>query len=59
MLVKILNRFRGKFVVLKTVSAEEIGGRVIKVNNGIVVLRTLLGTRVFVPINKIIAVITR
>lgn len=59
MLVKILNRYRGKFVVLKTVSAEEIGGRVIKVINGIVVLRTLLGTRIFVPINKIIAVITR
>lgn len=59
MIVKILNRFHGKFVVLKTVSAEEIGGRVIKVNKGIVVLRTLLGTRIFVPINKIIAVITR
>lgn len=59
MLIKILNRYRGKFVVLKTISAEEIGGRIIKVNNGIVVLRTLLGTRIFVPINKIIAVITR
>ena len=59
MIVKVLNRFLGKFVVLKTVSAEEIGGRVIKVKNGIVVLRTLLGTRIFVPINKIIAVITR
>ena len=46
MLVKILNRFLGKFVVLKTVSAEEIGGRVIKVNNGIVVLKTLLGTKI-------------
>ncbi|UUZ85337.1 hypothetical protein LJK88_18310 [Paenibacillus sp. P26] len=59
MIVHILNRSRGKFVVLKTVSAEEIGGRVIKVNKGVVVLKTLLGTRIFVPINKIVAVIKR
>ncbi|MBP3963030.1 hypothetical protein [Paenibacillus lignilyticus] len=58
-MLTLLNRLRGKFVVLKTASAEEIGGRVIKVNNGIVVLRTLLGTKVFVPLNKIIAVITK
>ncbi|SDX46156.1 hypothetical protein SAMN05518855_1014106 [Paenibacillus sp. CF384] len=55
----LLNRLRGKFVVLKTASSEEIGGRVIKASNGIVVLRTLLGTKVFVPLNKIIAVITK
>lgn len=58
-MLTLLNRLRGKFVVLKTASSEEIGGRVIKVNNGIVVLRTLLGTKVFVPLNKIIAVITK
>ncbi|WP_177186743.1 hypothetical protein [Paenibacillus sp. CF384] len=45
--------------MLKTASSEEIGGRVIKASNGIVVLRTLLGTKVFVPLNKIIAVITK
>lgn len=59
MLVNLLNRSRGKAVVLKLVSAEEVGGVVIKVNKGIVVLRTLLGTKMFVPINKIVAVITR
>lgn len=59
MIVNILNRSRGKFVVLKTVSAEEIGGKVIKVKKGVVVLKTLLGTKIFVPINKIIAVIKR
>ncbi|MFC7441427.1 hypothetical protein [Laceyella putida] len=56
---EILNRSRGKFVVLKTVSAEEIGGVVIKVKKGVVVLKSLLGTKIFVPINKIIAVIKR
>ncbi|QHW33072.1 hypothetical protein GZH47_21215 [Paenibacillus rhizovicinus] len=55
----LLNRFRGTFVVLKTVSSEEIGGRIVKINNGIVVLKTLLGTRIYVPISKITAVITR
>lgn len=59
MIVNILNRSRGKFVVLKTVSAEEIGGKVIKVKKGVVILKTLLGTKIFVPINKIIAVIKR
>lgn len=41
------------------VSAEEIGGRIVKVNNGIVVLRTMLGTKIFIPISKVIAVITK
>ena len=58
-ITKILNRSLGKFVVLKTISAEEIGGRVIKVKKGVVVLRSLLGTKIFVPINKIVAVIKR
>ncbi|CAH0119694.1 hypothetical protein PAE9249_02200 [Paenibacillus sp. CECT 9249] len=59
MLVNLLLRSRGKAVVLKLVSAEEVGGVVVKVNKGIVVLRTLLGTRMFIPIHKIVAVIKR
>ncbi|SEO73743.1 hypothetical protein SAMN05518847_11074 [Paenibacillus sp. OV219] len=58
-MVTLLRSFRGKFVVLKMVSAEEIGGRIVKVNNGIVVLRTMLGTKIFIPISKVIAVITK
>ncbi|NBD24723.1 hypothetical protein [Paenibacillus glycinis] len=55
----LLNRLRGKLVVLKTSSSEEIGGRIVKVVGRVVILRTLLGTRIFVPIRKVIAVITR
>lgn len=55
----LLNRMRGKLVVLKTSSSEEIGGRIVKVVGKVVILRTLLGTRIFVPIRRIVAVITR
>lgn len=58
MIVGLLKRRCGKAVVLKLVSAEEVGGIVVKVNKGIVVLRTLLGTKMFVPVSKIVAVIT-
>ncbi|MBB6733971.1 hypothetical protein [Cohnella zeiphila] len=58
MIVGLLRRCRGKAVVLKLVSAEEVGGVVVKVNKGIVVLRTLLGTKMFIPVPKIVAVIT-
>ncbi|MBM7563901.1 hypothetical protein [Paenibacillus sacheonensis] len=58
-MLMLLKRLHGKFIVLKTGSGEEIGGRIIRLHNGIVVLRTLLGTKIYVPLKKIIAVISR
>ncbi|MFC5650372.1 hypothetical protein ACFPYJ_14780 [Paenibacillus solisilvae] len=55
---EILNQSRGKVVVLKTVSGEEIIGVVMKVIKGVVILK-LLGRKIYVAINKIIAVFKR
>ncbi|WP_337102058.1 hypothetical protein [Paenibacillus sp. YIM B09110] len=54
---KILNHSRGKAVVLKTVSGEEIIGVVIKVKGGVVQLKNQTRRSIFVFINKIVAVI--
>ncbi|MGM0882931.1 MAG: hypothetical protein ACQEXQ_18080 [Bacillota bacterium] len=53
----ILNNSRGKAVVLKTVSGEEIIGVVIKVKGGVVQLKNQTRRNIFVVINKIIAVV--
>ncbi|MET3291840.1 UNVERIFIED_CONTAM: hypothetical protein ABID98_004410 [Brevibacillus sp. OAP136] len=57
LLTKILIHSRGKAVVLKTVSGEEIIGVVIKVKDGVVQLRNQTRRNIFVVINKIIAVV--
>jgi hypothetical protein len=54
---KILHHSRGKAVVLKTVSGEEIIGVVIRVKGGVVQLKNQTGRNIFVVINKIVAVI--
>jgi vacuolar-type H+-ATPase subunit B/Vma2 len=57
-MVEAVKLAHGKVVVLKTVSGEEIVGKVVKVKNGIVVLKLFKAT-IFVAINKIIAVVIR
>ncbi|ACT01375.1 hypothetical protein [Paenibacillus sp. JDR-2] len=49
---------KGKLVVLKTVSGEEIVGRVVTVKKGVVVLKAF-NAKIYVALNKIIAVIVR
>ena len=54
---EILNYSRGKVVVIKTVSGEEIIGQVVKLKNGVVELTNQTGRKLFVVVNYIIAVI--
>ncbi|MDQ0063307.1 hypothetical protein [Paenibacillus harenae] len=54
---KILKHSRGKAVVLKTVSGEEIIGVVIRVKGGVVQLKNQTRRNIFVVINKIVAVV--
>ncbi|NIK71506.1 MULTISPECIES: hypothetical protein [unclassified Paenibacillus] len=49
---------KAKLVVLKTVSGEEIVGRVVAVKKGVVVLKAF-HAKIYVALNKIIAVIVR
>ncbi|SFD84295.1 hypothetical protein SAMN05216378_1693 [Paenibacillus catalpae] len=49
---------KGKVVVIKTVSGEEIIGKVVKVKKGVVVLKLFKAT-IYVALNKITAVIVR
>ncbi|MBO7745316.1 hypothetical protein I8J29_13980 [Paenibacillus sp. MWE-103] len=58
-MLSLLKRYRGKFIVIKTTSGHEIGGRVLIVRNGIVVLKTPLGTKIFIPLRKVLAVIAK
>ncbi len=48
---------KGKLIVLKTVSGEEIVGRVVAVKKGVVVLKAF-NAKIYVALNKIIAVIS-
>ncbi|MCM3628161.1 hypothetical protein M3194_12380 [Paenibacillus glycanilyticus] len=49
---------KGIVVVIKTVSGEEIIGKVVKVKKGVVVLKLFKAT-IYVALNKITAVIVR